>query len=83
MAFVVEFPAGWWLRGTAATGAVERATQYRDKAAARDGLCAARKFLRPRAFKAARIVPAPETGPFDPANPPRMSMPPNGPEREG
>lgn len=54
--FIVEFPGGWFLRGTVATGDKERATRFENREAARAHLNSARKFLRPAAHKAARII---------------------------
>ena len=56
--YIVEFPNGWFLRGTVATGDRTRATVHPTEEAAREALLKARKFLRPAAFKAARVVPA-------------------------
>lgn len=46
----------WWLRGTAWTGTAERATRFASKSEAQAALDKARKFMRPSAFKASRII---------------------------
>jgi hypothetical protein len=53
---LVEFPGGWFLRGTVATGDRDRATRYATAEAAEAALATARKFLKPAAIKAAKIV---------------------------
>ena len=54
--YIVAFPDNWYLRGTVATGSIDRATHYtsRDEAAA--ALVKASKFMKRAAVKAARIV---------------------------
>ena len=56
MTWIVEFPNDWFLCGTVATGDRERATRFPTEDAAQAALAAARKFLRPAAIKAAKIV---------------------------
>lgn len=56
MAYVVEFPHNYYLRGTTATGDPERATRFATEAEARAALQRNRKFLRAAVWKAAKIV---------------------------
>jgi len=58
---VVQFGTGdaaWFLRGTTVTGDRDRANVFADADAAQVALGKARKFMKPAAFKAARMVPA-------------------------
>ena len=56
--YMVQTGTGWFLRGTAWTGTYDRASIYVGQQAAQAALEKARKFMKPAAYKAARILPA-------------------------
>lgn len=57
MSWIVE-SQGWYLRGTTWAGTEDRATKYETPAKAQEALNAARKYMKPAAFKAAHICEA-------------------------
>jgi hypothetical protein len=54
--YIVEFPNSWFLRGTVATGTIDRATKFETETDAHVALDKAKKFLGSRGTKNARIV---------------------------
>lgn len=56
MAYIITFPNGWFLRGTAATGEKERATVYQTLDQAQAGKEKAKQFYKSRVFKSMQIV---------------------------
>jgi hypothetical protein len=52
----VEYPGGFYLRGTTATGDQSRAQEFDSEEAAKAALVKNKQFLKPAAFKGANIV---------------------------
>lgn len=58
--YVIKFPDDWYLRGTTATGDIERADRFNSTADATKRLAQCRHYFKQKALRDHEIVPVEE-----------------------